>query len=218
MAHHEQNVALLQMVKGCTLRKDASDKLVCNLTTTLLVGTLWITVENSASNFSQFGAFNGYRISKFAAPVSQYDWEQATILFAPKGFIQPFKNLCILYFYFAFRFFKFVFWDFWKWIFKFEEQEWYHKLYNKLHPDKLDCEDDEDDYESNADLLYDTVLAVDNMDGTEFEYFCANLLRVNGYTNVRVTSGSGDQGMDILAEKDNAVWGFQCKRWGVKLI
>ena len=64
-------VTLLQMIKGSPLWKNTSDKLVCNLTAALLVGTLRITIENSASNFSPSGAFNGYRVSKFAAPVSQ---------------------------------------------------------------------------------------------------------------------------------------------------
>lgn len=43
MAHHEQDIALLQMVKGCTFGKNAPDKFVCNLTAALLVRTLGIT-------------------------------------------------------------------------------------------------------------------------------------------------------------------------------
>ena len=43
---------------------------------------------------------------------------------------------------------------------------------------------------------------IDNMDGQSFEYFCADLLRANGFANVEVTKGSGDQGVDILAVKD----------------
>ena len=52
------------------------------------------------------------------------------------------------------------------------------------------------------------------MDGATFEHFCADLLRVNGWTDVRVTPASGDHGIDITAEKDDIKWGFQCKRWG----
>jgi|GEM_PF-1472210 len=55
---------------------------------------------------------------------------------------------------------------------------------------------------------------IDAMNGSDFEHFCADLLRVNGYVNVRITAGAGDHGIDILAEKDETLWGFQCKRWG----
>ena len=51
----------------------------------------------------------------------------------------------------------------------------------------------------------------DRMDGREFEYFCADLLRRNGFTDVDVTAGSGDQGVDILAQKDEIRYAFQCK-------
>ena len=55
---------------------------------------------------------------------------------------------------------------------------------------------------------------IDKMGGGTFEHFCADLLRVNGWTDVRVTPASGDHGIDITAEKDDIKWGFQCKRWG----
>lgn len=51
----------------------------------------------------------------------------------------------------------------------------------------------------------------DSMDGREFEYFCADLLRRNGFADVTVTSGSGDQGVDILAKKDDIRYAIQCK-------
>lgn len=53
--------------------------------------------------------------------------------------------------------------------------------------------------------------SVDKMDGHEFEYFCADLLSKNGFSNVEVTKGSGDQGVDILAEKDGIRYAIQCK-------
>ena len=53
--------------------------------------------------------------------------------------------------------------------------------------------------------------AVDKMDGHEFEYFCADLLSKNGFTDVEVTKGSGDQGVDVLAEKDGVRYAIQCK-------
>lgn len=51
------------------------------------------------------------------------------------------------------------------------------------------------------------------MDGHEFEYFCAELLEKRGFTDVEVTRGSGDFGVDILAEKDGVTYAVQCKRY-----
>lgn len=52
---------------------------------------------------------------------------------------------------------------------------------------------------------------IDNMDGHQFELFCADILRKNNYENVTVTQGSGDQGIDIIAYKDGIKYGIQCK-------
>lgn len=51
----------------------------------------------------------------------------------------------------------------------------------------------------------------DDMQGHDFEYFCAGLLRTSGFINVEVTQGSGDHGIDILAEKDDITYAIQCK-------
>lgn len=51
----------------------------------------------------------------------------------------------------------------------------------------------------------------DNMDGLEFEKFCAGLLEKNGYNNISVTKGSADQGVDIIAFRDGVKYGIQCK-------
>ena len=51
----------------------------------------------------------------------------------------------------------------------------------------------------------------DSMDGKQFEKFCARLLIKNGYEDVSRTKGSGDQGIDIIAFKDNIKYGIQCK-------
>ena len=59
----------------------------------------------------------------------------------------------------------------------------------------------------NGRLFHD----IDNMDGHSFEYWCADLLRDNGFENVSVTQGSGDQGVDVLAEKDGVKYAIQCK-------
>lgn len=52
---------------------------------------------------------------------------------------------------------------------------------------------------------------IDAMDGHEFEHFIAALLRKLGYEKVEVTPGSGDQGVDVLAEKDGVRYAIQCK-------
>ena len=62
----------------------------------------------------------------------------------------------------------------------------------------------------------------DEMEGHEFEYFCADLLEKRGFEEVEVTKGSGDYGVDILAEKDGVTYAIQCKRYdgpvGVKAV
>lgn len=55
------------------------------------------------------------------------------------------------------------------------------------------------------------IVAIDGVDGHQFETLCASILRGNGFTNVEVTKGSGDQGIDILATKDYVKYGIQCK-------
>ena len=51
----------------------------------------------------------------------------------------------------------------------------------------------------------------EDMEGHEFEYFCADLLRQKGFVEVEVTKGSGDYGADILAEKEGVTYAIQCK-------
>lgn len=55
------------------------------------------------------------------------------------------------------------------------------------------------------------LLTIDLMEGHDFEYWSAELLRDLGFVNVEVTRGSGDQGVDILAEKDGIHYAIQCK-------
>lgn len=55
--------------------------------------------------------------------------------------------------------------------------------------------------------------AMDEMEGHDFEYFCADLLEKKGFLEVEVTRGSGDFGVDILAEKDGITYAVQCKRY-----
>ena len=64
---------------------------------------------------------------------------------------------------------------------------------------------------------YDEVSAIDGMEGHNFEYFCADILKKNGFYDVKVTKGSGDQGVDILAEKDGIKYAIQCKNYSTHL-
>lgn len=52
---------------------------------------------------------------------------------------------------------------------------------------------------------------IDCMEGHDFEYWCAQLLTDCGFSKVVVTQGSGDQGVDIIAEKDGIRYAIQCK-------
>ena len=63
---------------------------------------------------------------------------------------------------------------------------------------------------------------MDEMEGHDFEYYCADLLQEQGFIDVEVTPGSGDYGVDILAEKDGVTYAIQCKCYsepvGVKAV
>ena len=62
-----------------------------------------------------------------------------------------------------------------------------------------------------------SVTNVDRMEGHEFEYFCAELLERCGFEDVTVTRGSGDQGVDILAFKEDIKYAIQCKNYSSPL-
>ena len=57
----------------------------------------------------------------------------------------------------------------------------------------------------------------DKMDGISFEYWCIDLLKESGFKNVKHTGSSGDQGVDIIAEKDGLRYAIQCKFYSSKL-
>lgn len=59
--------------------------------------------------------------------------------------------------------------------------------------------------------------SLDDMEGHEFEHWCADLLKYSGFTQIQVTPGSGDQGVDIIAWKDNEKYAIQCKRYSKTL-
>ncbi len=66
------------------------------------------------------------------------------------------------------------------------------------------------------------VSQLDDMDGRDFEYYCAELLANRGFQDIEVTKGSGDYGVDILAEKEGITFAIQCKHYtspvGVKAV
>lgn len=62
----------------------------------------------------------------------------------------------------------------------------------------------------------------DLLEGHEFERYCAELLKKSGFQEVEVTRGSGDYGVDILAQKEGVTYAIQCKCYnapvGVKAV
>lgn len=89
------------------------------------------------------------------------------------------------------------------------------EIYNSIHAlmNSADFEDDVYDVEVRSVKSN----AMDSMTGHEFENFCANLLKNNCFSNVKVTKGSGDQGVDVLAEKDGIKYAIQCKLYSTPL-
>ena len=51
------------------------------------------------------------------------------------------------------------------------------------------------------------------LDGPEFEAYVALVLADNGFKHVALTKGSGDQGVDILAERNGKTYAIQCKNY-----
>lgn len=90
-------------------------------------------------------------------------------------------------------------------VFKYIENNKYNlNLYNefcdyKYTPERIDP------YVNNNYATFDV------MDGHEFEHFCASILEKNGFESIDVTKGSGDQGIDIVAIKEDVKYGIQCK-------
>jgi len=68
----------------------------------------------------------------------------------------------------------------------------------------------ENSSEKGINILYNQV---DYMSGEDFEVFVANILTRIGFTKIRLTKGSGDQGVDIIAERDEIRYAIQCKRY-----
>lgn len=58
---------------------------------------------------------------------------------------------------------------------------------------------------------HEILCSVDSMSGYDFEQWCAKLLRRLSFSSVEVTKSSGDQGVDVLAEKGGVRYAIQCK-------
>ncbi len=62
----------------------------------------------------------------------------------------------------------------------------------------------------------------DDMEGQEFEEYCAGLLEAKGFENVETTPGSHDYGIDIIADRDGITYAIQCKCYsdtiGIKAV
>lgn len=62
----------------------------------------------------------------------------------------------------------------------------------------------------------------DDMEGTEFERYCAELLEAKAFENIEITPASHDYGIDIIADKDGVSYAIQCKCYsdpvGIKAI
>ncbi len=53
---------------------------------------------------------------------------------------------------------------------------------------------------------------IDKMSGKEFEKFCAELLKWEGFSSISITKESGDHGVDVIAYKAGISYAIQCKR------
>ena len=51
------------------------------------------------------------------------------------------------------------------------------------------------------------------MDGLEFEEFTCDILKENGFKDVKKTQACGDYGVDVIACKNNKKYAIQCKRY-----
>ena len=60
-----------------------------------------------------------------------------------------------------------------------------------------------------------SIFDADKLDGFEFESFVAKILESNGFADVSVTRGSGDQGGDVLATREEEKLIIQAKRFSI---
>ena len=58
---------------------------------------------------------------------------------------------------------------------------------------------------------------INDMSGIEFEEYCCDVLKYRGFKRIERTPDSGDNGVDIVAYKDDYRYAFQCKRYSGKV-
>ena len=100
-----------------------------------------------------------------------------------------------------------------------EVEEIYNAINELCAPTDISILEDDtsNDLDSKEINHNNNISFIDEMDGHAFEYFCADIMRKNGFSNVEVTPGSGDQGVDILAVKDGIRYAVQCKNYATTL-
>lgn len=81
------------------------------------------------------------------------------------------------------------------------------ELYQKRIFDLLDSFTEE-----NLETFNENHFFHEKMDGIAYEHFCANILQNCGW-KVQVLQAVGDQGVDLLAVKNNRTIAIQCKRF-----
>lgn len=88
---------------------------------------------------------------------------------------------------------------------------------NGIEVGKLYISNNKDDSQKTNSFMPDRVGMYNNkydyMTGEDFEIFVAQILSKIDFYNIKTTKGSGDQGVDIIAERDSIKYAFQCKRY-----
>lgn len=86
---------------------------------------------------------------------------------------------------------------------------------NGSNPRKVYIKSIDELYSSNSQEIQKTDFSKYSLEsintGEQFEYFVADLLDFDGFTNIVITAASGDQGVDILATKNQIKYAFQTK-------
>lgn len=88
------------------------------------------------------------------------------------------------------------------------------KEYERIEAERRYIEQQLDElHRAESKAVANGIIKSTNMNGHDFENFCAYLLERNGFRNVRVTRGSGDHGADIIASKNGKRYAIQCKNY-----
>ena len=88
-----------------------------------------------------------------------------------------------------------------------------HVEIKKVDVTKPQIQNKNDPAKTNIQKL--SIFQADRLDGNAFQDFVAELLKSDGFSDVEVTGKSGDQGGDILANKNEKKYVFQVKRYSI---